>query len=151
MSTQLTVTVPANEKGAELLRRMARVIENIEMGDGKEDDSDAPTPVKRGRKPKAKVEEQEEETGGDDDGLGDEDGGNDDDGFGLGDDEEEAEEKPAKKSALSLDKDVIPAFQKFAKKHSKEAAFKILKKYGVKAVRDLPATKYTEVLKLLKA
>lgn len=51
--------------------------------------------------------------------------------------------------ALSLEDDIIPAFQQFAKKHSREKAAKILAKFKAKKVQEIPAKHYAEVLKLL--
>jgi hypothetical protein len=56
--------------------------------------------------------------------------------------------KGAKTKGPSLD-DVIAGFQAYAKKHSREKAGKILAKYKITSVRDLPAAKYIEVIKLL--
>lgn len=70
-------------------------------------------------------------------------------------DEIETPKKPAKSvtaaKPLTLEKNIIPAFQAFAKKHSREKAGKVLAKYKVKSVRDLPTTKFPEILKLLGA
>lgn len=65
----------------------------------------------------------------------------------LGDEEEEEseEEKP------TLEGHIIPAFQAFAKKHSREKAGAILGKYKVKSVRDLPETEFSKILSLLGA
>lgn len=54
------------------------------------------------------------------------------------------------KKALDLDDDIIPAFQKYAAKHSRDKAAAVLAKFGVKSVRNLGEDKYVEVLKLLK-
>lgn len=51
----------------------------------------------------------------------------------------------------TLENDIIPAFQAYAKKHSREAAAKVLAKYKVKSVRDLPEAKFGEVIKTLGA
>ena len=52
---------------------------------------------------------------------------------------------PAEK-ALTLEEDIIPAFQKFAREKSREEAGKIIAAYGAKSVRELPADKYAEIL-----
>ncbi len=67
------------------------------------------------------------------------------------DDIDEAPPAKVKKAkVLSLEADMIPAFQAYAKKHSREKAGKILNKFKVKAVRDLPPAKFPEILALLK-
>ena len=106
----------------------------------------AATPAKRGpgRPPKnppppPPEEETETESG--------EEGGDDDLGFGLG---EGGDEEPA---ALTLEADVIPAFQEFAKRHGAEGrakAAQILAKFKVKSVRELKEDQFADVLKLLK-
>ena len=45
--------------------------------------------------------------------------------------------------------DVLDAFKAYAAKHSRDKALAILKKYKVKAVKDLDESKYAEVLKKL--
>lgn len=42
--------------------------------------------------------------------------------------------------------DVLGGFQTYVKKHSKEKAMKLLTKAGVKSVRDIPPTKFAEVM-----
>lgn len=71
--------------------------------------------------------------------------------------EEKKEEKsePAKAKVgrpaakLTLETHIIPAFQAFAKKHSREKAGAVLTKYKVKSVRDLPEAEYGKILRLL--
>lgn len=67
--------------------------------------------------------------------------------------EEEAppvERKGAKKAkAYDLNKDIIPAFQKYAKDHSREKAAKVLSKFKAAKVSDLDPKHYGEVIKLL--
>jgi hypothetical protein len=62
--------------------------------------------------------------------------------------EEETEEeaKPAKSAKSATLETVLAGFQKYAKKNGRDAAGKILKKYGVTAVRDLKPKVYGEVL-----
>lgn len=55
----------------------------------------------------------------------------------------------AKAETLSLDDDIIPAFQKYAKKHSREKAAKIIAKFKAKKVQEISPKHYSEVLKLL--
>lgn len=76
--------------------------------------------------------------------------------------EPEEEEEPAppvaakknSKKALDVDTDILPAYQAYAKKHSREKATKVLSKvlnkHKVKSVRNLPAAVLPEVLELLK-
>lgn len=64
--------------------------------------------------------------------------------------EEEEKPEPPKAPKLTLEKHIIPAFQAYAKKHTREKAGEILTKYKVKSVRDLPADKYAEIMKKLK-
>lgn len=52
---------------------------------------------------------------------------------------------------LSLEKDVIPAFQSFAKRHSREKASNILGSLGVRSVRDLKPEQYAQVIGMLNA
>lgn len=72
----------------------------------------------------------------------------------------EEEEKPApKKTAKTATtapapaakkvthETVIKAFKEYASENGREAAGKVLKKYGVSSVRDLPEAKLAEVLK----
>lgn len=54
-----------------------------------------------------------------------------------------------KGKALTLEGDIIPAFQNFAKKHSREKAAKILAKFKAKKVTELSPNSYGEVLSLL--
>jgi len=63
------------------------------------------------------------------------------------DDETETE---AEEEKTTLD-DVVKAFQKYAAKYSREKAGKILAKFKVKSVRDIPAEKYDSVMKMLGA
>lgn len=134
----------------------------------------AETPKRgRGRPPKVQpvVETLEEDEFGDvdetldidtDELEGDEDETENDDE----DETEDDDEKPAPKmmrkgagavaapkdvkGALTLEGHIVPAFQKYAAKFSRDKASKVLAKYKVKTVRDLPKDKYAEVLKLLK-
>jgi hypothetical protein len=66
-------------------------------------------------------------------------------------DEEETEEEPAPKKASSKIKlsDVIVAFQRYAKRHDRDAARKVLAKFKVKNVQDLDAADYAKVMKTL--
>lgn len=63
--------------------------------------------------------------------------------------EEEEEEEEEESGSLSL-QDLIGAFQKYAKKHSREKAKKILAKFKVAGVKDLKKADYKAVMKLLK-
>lgn len=68
-------------------------------------------------------------------------------------DDEEPEEKPRKGAVagkLTLEKHIIPAFQAYVKKHDREKAVKVLAKFKVKNVKELPASKYAEVIKALR-
>lgn len=104
----------------------------------------------RGRPPKAKTPEAEDDLSF---------GGEEEEEAPEAEETEEAEEEaaeeeeapaPAKKasSEQALEK-VIAAFQTYVKKNSREKAGKILAKYKVKSVRDLPKEKYSEIIKLL--
>ncbi len=93
-------------------------------------------------------ETDEDETGGDED--TEEEDSDEDDEVEDDDEEEPAPVKKAAKPSGPTDRDVIKALQLYAKKHSREKAQKVLAKYKVKKVIDLPASKYAEVLKLLK-
>jgi len=67
--------------------------------------------------------------------------------FDLGDGESaETEAAPEKEPTLE---DVIEGFKAYAGKHGREKAGAILKKFGVKSVRDLKSEKYGEVLALI--
>lgn len=107
----------------------------------------ATTTTKTGKKTaKAPVETEEEEedfdlTSGEDEEELDMDGA--DEADADAEEEEEAEE------ATSLE-DVIGAFQKYAKKHSREKAAKVLATFKAKSVRDLKAAQYDKVLAALK-
>lgn len=65
-------------------------------------------------------------------------------GFGPGDDEGKEE------AALTLT-EVIAGFKKYAAKNSREDAGKILKKFKVKSVQDIPAEKYPAVMEALNS
>lgn len=78
--------------------------------------------------------------------------------FDLGDAEEteeeteteEEEETEVEEEDDTTIEDVIGAFQKYAKKHSREKAAKVLAKFKVKSVRDLKPANFSQVLGLLK-
>lgn len=110
-----------------------------EKNENKIERADAEPPKKRGRPAKKSEEVSEEESEGSDQGTNDVDLGFDD-----------METEPVQIKTVSLET-VITAFQKFAQAGHKDAAVAILKKYKVKSVRDLPAAKYDEILKQLKA
>lgn len=93
------------------------------------------------------VEEEEETDDIDMSELGDEEENDDVD---LAVEEKVQAAKPAK-AAIGLESHIIPAFQKYAKKYDREKAAKVLAKYKVKSVRDIPEAKYGEVLKVLGA
>lgn len=66
--------------------------------------------------------------------------------------EEESEDEDADEAeddGPSLE-DMVSAFQKYAKKTSRDKAAAVLKKFKVKSVRDLKAKDYKAVLKSLK-
>lgn len=54
---------------------------------------------------------------------------------------------PAK--VLSYETDIIPAFQAYAKRNSRDAAIAVLTHYGVKSVRELPTSVFQEVMEKL--
>lgn len=69
--------------------------------------------------------------------------------FELGD--ESTEDSPkAKAPILSLDKDIIPAFQKYSSDHSRDQAIKVLKKFKVASVYDLKPEIFLKVLEELQ-
>jgi hypothetical protein len=139
---------------------------NIEKGSAsaevETDDAETiPTPRKRGRPSKAELAARaaEEETEDADEPEETEDADVEEEPEADADDETEDEpeedEKPkARKGAvagkLTLEKHVIPAFQAFVKKHDREKAVKVLAKFKVKSVRDLPASKFEDVIKALR-
>jgi len=96
-----------------------------------EADEKAEKQTKVKSKPAAVEETEIEETEDIDDGIG----------------EIDEDETPTK---YTLEADIIPAFQAYAKKHNREKAGKVLIKFGVKSVRDLPTAKYHEVLETLR-
>ena len=61
------------------------------------------------------------------------------------DSEEEKEEE-----GLSLDKDIIPGFKKYAAKNGREKAAAILAKFKCKSVQNLKPADFEKVLKMLK-
>ncbi len=67
------------------------------------------------------------------------------DEFDLG----EEPEAPAEEPKGPTLEDLIAAFQKYAKKHSREKAGKLLAALKVKSVRDIKAKDYEKVLKAL--
>ncbi len=131
------------------------------------------TPTRgRGRPTKEEVAARKAAEETEDDGLGFGTGGEEDDDETNGDedleeteggDETEGEEEPeapktrkgasgaaaGKAAALTLEEDIIPAFQKFAKKHSREKAAKILAKYKAANVQKLDKKHYAEIYKIL--
>jgi len=60
------------------------------------------------------------------------------------------DEPVAAKSKLTLEGDIIPAFQAYAKKYSREKAGAVLSKLGVRAVREIPVEAYPAVLATLR-
>lgn len=109
----------------------------------------APKPA-RGRPPKsakpAEVEEEEE----DETEEGEEAPGEEDEDFNFDDEEEVEEKKPAgKKKPVITESQIIAAFRAYASANSREAAGKILKKFGVKSTKDLTEDQYSDVLSLL--
>lgn len=132
-------------------------------------DEEAPAPKRRGRQKKAKVEEVEvEETAEEDLDFGDED--SDDENGDVVDDEEleseeddEIEELPAPKKkraaasaakGLTLKDDVMPAFRAYVERKGgkgRDFVKKILDKYKVKSVQDIPAEHFAAVIKQLAA
>jgi hypothetical protein len=65
--------------------------------------------------------------------------------------DEEVEEKKPKKSAVATItlEQVLDAAKKYAKKHSREKAAKVLKKFKVASVRDLKPAQFKEALQAL--
>lgn len=138
---------------------------NILLLDSEDNQPEVPTPMldrasevstgdkpKRHRRTKAEVEAEraaaakKSEPEDDDEQESDETEEEDD---GLGEIEEV--EEPKKATKLTLEGDIIPAFRAFAGKHTREKAGKVLAKFGVKSVKDIPAAKYADVLKVLRA
>lgn len=134
-----------------------------------EDDEEETDEISPRSKKKAAIKDEEDEDAVDEEEAEDSDDSDtdeEDDGEEVeedGDNEEEAEEKEkpikAKKAAVSkgktpkaltLEGDLIPAFKKYAVKFSREKAGKILKKYKVDSVRDIPVSKFEAVMKELK-
>lgn len=84
--------------------------------------------------------------------------------FDLGNEEEETEEEPETEEETETEEepeteeeeegptadDIVEAFQKYAKKNSRDAAAKVLKSFKVKSVRELKKADYAKVLKALK-
>ncbi len=164
MESQISVTVPTTPAGAVILRKFAAALDGAKTTAAPAAD-DAPVKGKRGRPSKAEMEARkakeaeadEFETEAEEDVEEDEaeEDEADDEREEEDEEEDEADEEeapPAKKKAKgpSLEADIIPAFQAYAKRHSREKAGKILAKFKAKAVRDIPPAKFPEVLKLLK-
>ncbi len=149
-----TFTISVTTSSAVLFRRLAAACSSDTAPAIAAEEVTEEKPRKT-RKPKVEKEPEPAEDEIDEFGLGDDDdAGDESEEESDFEGEEEEEEKPAKKAkaaAIDLDKDIIPAFQKFAAKHSREKAQKILGKYKAKNVRQLPVEKYGEILKLLKA
>jgi len=120
------------------LKRKRRTKAEMEAAKDEEDEqeeSDEFEPAKRRAKADDEDEEEDEETEDDSDEETEED---------------EEEEKPAKKVKGSTLDDMRQACRSAAKKHSVEHVAKILKKYKIKSINELPENKYSEVAKLLK-
>lgn len=66
--------------------------------------------------------------------------------FDLGFEESEADDKEEDVKGPSLE-DVIAGFKNFAQKKGRDKAGKVLAKYKVKSVNDLPESSYAKVLK----
>ncbi len=171
----ISVSVPANARGASVLIGLAGLIGGDAPAGAKVPDDRA---GKRGRPKKEAAPADDMDFGvntSDDEPEADAEDVEDEateDAEELEADDDEAEDeapapkkrgRPAKTAPVerlmkdvkttkghTLEGDIIPAFQKFADKHSREKAGKVLAKYGVKSVRDLPKEKYPEILKLLK-
>lgn len=75
-------------------------------------------------------------------------GEDDTDELSLDDDAPDAEEE-AEEPSTTLE-EVIGAFQKFAKRHGREKAVKVLAKFKAKSVRDLKPAQFDEALSALK-
>ncbi len=127
MEVQVTLTGDVNA--------MARALSAIEGGH-----SDKPA-GKRGRPAKVKAVDEEEEAEVEE--TEEETEEETDDEFS----EEEPEEKPAKKTKKAISKTELIS----ACKDNRERALKILKKFKAESVHDVPAEKYGEFMKLLKA
>lgn len=98
----------------------------------------APEAKKRKIKTSVKASELDEE--------GEELAEDDDESFDL-ELEDAEDEKP--KSKLSLKKDILPALREYIEDHSKADAAKLIKKFGVSSIQDLPEEKFAAFLKLL--
>lgn len=125
------------------------------------DDADEAPKPKRGRPPKAaakakEVEDEEiesEEDEAEEEGDLDDEGGDEDETEEGDEEESEEDEAPkARKGAvratkgLSLEKDVIPALRTYEKKHGLDKTKGLLRKFGVKSVRDLKEKQFAEVI-----
>lgn len=176
MDTQsVSVTVQKGAIGAAVLRQIAAVIDDAETktavaalhsNGASAEEPEAPKKRGRGRPPKDAVKAAEVENE-----LTEEPEAEDEldqsDDLGFADEEteeDEVEEEPAPKKKAgavakpakavkgpTLEGDIIPAFQAYAKEHSREKAAKILQRFKVNSVRALPVESYASVLKLLKA
>lgn len=149
-AAEISVKVEFNKAGAAELRKLADVIEKTAPKRGrpkKDKDEDEDTDESDDEDTSDDDESGDDDDGGDDGDSDDEDSGDDDD---ASDDDDEEEKKPAKGKKLSLEKDILPAFQAYAKKHGRPKAAAILKKFKVKSVRELPPAKFAEALKLVK-
>lgn len=86
--------------------------------------------------------------------MDDDDDEDDDDGEIVAPVRQGATSKPGKStktSKLTLEGDIIPAMASYAKKYDREKAAKLLKKFGAKNVRAVPADKYPELLAAARA
>ena len=64
-------------------------------------------------------------------------------------DEPTPAEVEAPKAPLTFETDIIPAFQAYAKRNSRDAAIAILTSYKVKSVREIPPQYFHEVMEKL--
>lgn len=102
-------------------------------------------PAKTSKAPKEKVETKAAETGemtelGDD--LPNADEYQEDDLFG---DDEEA----GAKEVAYTSQDILAGFKAYAKRHDRDAARKVLAKFGYKSVQDVEPKNYTKVMQMI--
>ncbi len=142
MSVTMSVTIdPTTPAGVKLYAALGALLAGkhaaVEITDDGEDET--PAPKKRGRPPKVKATEPE-----DDEPEADEE----DEDESEDEEPEPVKARPRAKKGTGLS-DVIAAFKDFADANGRPAAKKVLTKFKVDSVRDLPEDKYDAVLKLL--
>lgn len=139
MQTQVTFTGTVAEMEEVLVKVRGNLLTPSADVPDDEPAEEAPAPKRRGRGPGKKTAPVEVAI--DEDGEPAESQGDD---LDLGD---EPEVKAEPKYTIEQ---IRKGFQAYAAKHSRDKAAKILTKYGVKSIHDIPEAKYPEVLKLLK-